>query len=119
MNWLLLVLIVGLYIAFARAVFQFWPTPRSRTPADRFLSGAMSRDDERCWLAGGFLYSNPDDPALVVPNRYYVGWTVNLGHPGAKLVVVLLVGLLLVPVVLAIVVPGLPRSGCHSFGCLP
>ena len=24
----------------------------------------MPRDDDRCWYAGGLLYSNPDDPAL-------------------------------------------------------
>ena len=43
MSWLLLVLIAGLYIAFVLAIFRFSPTPRSRTPSDRFLSGAMSR----------------------------------------------------------------------------
>lgn len=56
MNWLLLVLITGLYIVFVRAVFRFVPTPRSRAPTDRFLTGAMSRDDDRCWYGGGFLY---------------------------------------------------------------
>jgi uncharacterized membrane protein len=112
------VLVAGLYIAFVLAVIRFSPTPHSRTPTDRFLTGAMSRDDERCWYAGGLFYYNPDDPAPLVPNRYYVGWTVNLGHPMARLVVVLVVGLLLVPVVLAITF-NLPGSGCHTLDCVP
>lgn len=119
MTWLLLILITGLYFAFVRAVFRISPPPQSRIPADRFLSGTMPRDDNRCWFGGGFFYYNPDDPAPLVPNRYFVGWTVNLGHPLARLVVILVVGLLLIPVILAIVVPSLPSSGCHSFGCLP
>lgn len=118
MSWLLLVLIAGLYVAFVLAVFGFSPTPHSRTPTDRFLTGTISRDDDRCWYGGGFFYYNPDDPAPLVPNRYFVGWTVNLGHPLARLIVVLVVGLLLVPVVLTIAL-NLPSTGCHTFGCVP
>lgn len=113
---LLLVLIGGLFIALAVAVFRFLPSPRSRTPTERLLTDTLSRDDERCWFAGGY---NPDDPAPLVPNRYFVGWTVNLGHPLGKLIVVIAIALLLLPLVLAIILPGLPSSGCHSFGCLP
>jgi len=113
---LLLVLIAGLFMALALAVFRFLPTPRSRTPSDRFLTGELSRDDERCWY-GGLIYCNPDDPAPLVPNRYYVGWTVNFGHPLGKLFLVILMGLVLLPLVLAIVLPGLPSSGCHPSGC--
>lgn len=116
---LLLVLIGGLFIALVLAVFRFLPTPRSRTPTERFLTGKLSRDDERCWLGGGFFYYNPDDPAPLVPNRYFVGWTVNLGHPLGKVMVVIVLGLILLPLVLAVILPGLPSTGCHSFGCLP
>ena len=115
---LTLLAVGGLYIAFVLAVIRFWPGPRSRTPADRFLTGTMSRDDDRCWFGGGLFYYNPDDPAPLVPNRYFFGLTINFGHPVAKLLVVILVGLLLVPVVLALAA-NLPSSGCHSLGCLP
>ena len=37
-------------------------------------------DDDRFWRAG-WLYLNRADPALMVPKRFGVGWTVNLGHP--------------------------------------
>jgi uncharacterized membrane protein len=53
---------------------------------------------DRAWK-GGVFYYNPDDPALFVEKRYGLGWTVNFGHPQAKL---MLVGLLLVPLVLSL-----------------
>lgn len=116
---LLLVLIGGLFVALVLAVYRLLPTPRSRTRTERFLTGELSRDDERCWFGGGFLYYNPNDPTPLVPNRYFVGWTVNLGHPLGKLMLVIILGLLLLPLMLAIILPGLPSSGCHSFGCIP
>ena len=115
---LMLVLIGGLFVVFVLAVIRYWPTAPSRTSADRFVAGTRSRDDERCWFGGGLFYDNPDDPALLVPNRYFFGLTLNVGHPLAKLLVVLVVGLLLAPVALAIAFD-LPSTGCHTFGCLP
>ncbi|NEN07186.1 DUF1648 domain-containing protein [Diaminobutyricibacter tongyongensis] len=47
-------------------------------------------DDDRFWKAGS-VYVNRADPALVVPKRFGVGWTVNLGHPvGIALAAVIL-----------------------------
>jgi uncharacterized membrane protein len=46
------------------------------TPAAR----ADSPDDDRFWKAGMF-YVNRKDPALMVPKRFGVGMTINLGHP--------------------------------------
>jgi len=40
----------------------------------------ISRDDDRYWKAG-VLYFNPDDPALFVPKRFGVGWTMNCARP--------------------------------------
>src|SRR5437773_1683335 len=37
------------------------------------------------------LYFNPDDPALFVPVRTGVGWTVNFGRPQAVLFLVIYV----------------------------
>ncbi len=118
MTRLVLVLIIGLYLAFVWAMFRFSPISGSRTPSDRFLTGSLSRDDDRCWFGGGLFYYNPDDPAPMVPNRYRLGWTLNFGHPLARVLVVLLVGLLLIPVALGVAF-NLPSTGCHTFGCLP
>ena len=43
--------------------------------------------EPRGW--SGYIYRNPDDPALFVPKRLGVGWTVNFGHPWAWRVIAL------------------------------
>jgi uncharacterized membrane protein len=48
------------------------------------LTGA-SRDDDRFWK-GGLIYVNRDDPAIMVGNRFGVGYTFNFGNPMAWLV---------------------------------
>ena len=57
-------------------------------------SGAMPMDEDRMWLAGIF-YCNPCDPSIIVPKRFGVGWTVNVGRPGGWAVII---GLLVVTV---------------------
>ena len=123
--WLFLLLMGGLLIA--AVLILFWHPQRSRTntnsPAERRRTGVIFRDDDRYWSAG-FLYTNPDDPALFVPKRYGLGWTLNFGHPQAKLLlIVLLLLVLLPPLVVALIgvlFPGsIQPSGCHTFGCLP
>lgn len=49
-----------------------------------------SVDDDQHWKAGLF-YVNRDDPAVIVPRRFGLGWTVNLGRPvGIALTILLL-----------------------------
>ncbi|QHW31513.1 DUF1648 domain-containing protein [Paenibacillus rhizovicinus] len=43
------------------------------------------------WLAGGGLYYNPKDPAVFVPKKYGIGWTVNFGRPMGWIVVITLI----------------------------
>jgi uncharacterized membrane protein len=52
-------------------------------PADPLAAG---RDDDRFWKAG-LVYVNRADPALVVPARVGVGWTLNLGNRLAWLII--------------------------------
>lgn len=44
-------------------------------------------DDDRFWR-GGLVYVNRDDPALMVPRRFGLGWTLNFGNPGAAMFLV-------------------------------
>ncbi len=117
---LLLALIFVLLLA--ALIVLFLPHPRSlignRAPADRPFDRPVYRDDDRYWY-GGVVYYNPDDPDPVVPKRYGLGWTVNFGHRLGKLFLLIMVGMILLPVVLAIVAPGLnSTNGCHpSSGC--
>lgn len=52
----------------------------------------------------GLIYNNPADPALWVPKRVGIGWTLNFGHPWGWPVMVLLIAgpLLLVAVAIAV-----------------
>lgn len=47
---------------------------------------AAGPDDDRFWRVG-LLYINRADPAVVVPDRVGVGWTLNLGNPVAWLII--------------------------------
>ena len=116
-SWPALLVICVMLIAIV--FILFWHPGRSQTKAstrvDRPRTGVIFRDDDRFWY-GGLFYSNPDDPDLFVPKRFGFGWTLNFGHPQAKLFLVGLLLLLLVLLILPILVPGAP-SGCHPSGC--
>ncbi|WP_114021549.1 DUF5808 domain-containing protein [Streptomyces diacarni] len=51
--------------------------------ADPEGTGLVQRDDDRYWYAGGTVYANGGDPAVLVPSRVGMGWTLNLGNPRA------------------------------------
>ncbi|MGH8876879.1 MAG: DUF1648 domain-containing protein [Stackebrandtia sp.] len=56
-------------------------------------SGVVQRDDDRYWYLGGFVYANRDDPAIFVhPRIGGSNWTINLGHPVGRVIVVSLLG---------------------------
>jgi uncharacterized membrane protein len=119
--WLFLLLMCGLLVALV--LILFWHPQRSLTKtntfSDRKRTNIVFRDDERYW-PGGIFYNNPDDPALFVPKRFGLGWTLNFGHPQSKLFLIgLLLLLLLFGVLLPALVSGLAPTGCHSFGCHP
>ena len=64
-------------------------------PASAFVSGLMPLDDDEHWKLG-VLYFNPDDASLWLPERFGIGWTMNLARPAAW---ALLGGLVLLTVV--------------------
>jgi uncharacterized membrane protein len=120
-----LVLVLVFVLLIALALFLFLLPQRSRAtsdfPAKYQIFGTGVRDDDRYWLLGGFMYYNPDDPALFVINRWGIGITPNLAHPLAvRAAIGILVALALIPVILMLFFPGLGTSGqgCHSLsGC--
>src|SRR6266436_2835747 len=95
---LFVLLMSGLLIAIVLVLF--WHPQRSRTKAstraDRQRTDDVFRDDDRYWYGGSF-YNNPDDPAVFVPKRFGLGWTLNFGHPQAKLVLIGILLLVLLP----------------------
>ncbi|GAA3873685.1 DUF5808 domain-containing protein [Leifsonia kafniensis] len=65
---------------------------------------ADTPDDDRFWK-GGMIYLNRDDPALWVPKRFGVGWTVNLGHPGGIAIMTIPVLIIIGVVIFATISP--------------
>jgi uncharacterized membrane protein len=59
-----------------------------------------ARDDDANWR-GGFFYVNRDDPALLVPRRFGLGWTLNFGHPMAWLVLAVILAIPVLTSILA------------------
>jgi len=58
-------------------------------------------DDDEHWK-GGLFYVNRDDPGLVVPRRFGLGWTVNLGNPGGIALTILLLLVIVAPITVVI-----------------
>ena len=90
------VLLLGLVALFVARYRRATVVARSGVPVTSGGVGGAARptaeapDDDRYWKAGS-LYVNRADPALIVPKRFGVGWTVNLGHPaGIALAVITL-----------------------------
>jgi uncharacterized membrane protein len=65
-------LAIALVIAIVALAVVAIPVRRGGPPT------SASGTDPRGWR--GFVYLNPDDPALFVPNRLGPGRTLNLGH---------------------------------------
>ena len=117
MNSGLLVLLIGILLIAAMLILFLPAQRKADTPAGGYRSD-FYRDDDRYWY-GGFFYNNPDDPAMFVPKRYGLGWTVNFGNPKGRL---FFIGTLLIPLVIAligVIVSGGHPTGCHTFGCTP
>ena len=53
---------------------------------------------DHAWKVGGLFYFNPRDPAIWVENRIGPGYGLNMGNPGAWL---LIAGMMLVPMIAA------------------
>jgi uncharacterized membrane protein len=62
-------------------------------------AAGSDRDDDRLWKAGLF-YVNRNDPAIVVPARFGVSWTLNLGNRAAWLIIA---GIIAVPAGLEVI----------------
>ncbi|MCO6749981.1 hypothetical protein KQH21_17720 [Streptomyces sp. IpFD-1.1] len=79
----LLAVVVGVpaLLAVAGAVYPFLPMARAGAGAgEDEATGLVTRDDDRFWRAAGTMYVNADDPAVLVPKRVGLGWTVNLAN---------------------------------------
>ena len=49
----------------------------------------------------GIFYFNPDDPAVWVPKRFGIGYTLNFARPAAWIVLAAVIGMIAGPIALA------------------
>ncbi|WP_263367169.1 DUF5808 domain-containing protein [Edaphobacter bradus] len=72
------------------------------------LAPKGQRPPDEAW--NGLFYSNRDDPALLVPKRFGIGYTLNFGHPWSWAVLaVIALGAALPFVLTAVFMRHLPR----------
>lgn len=67
---------------------------RALAPQEGAASTVSSPDTDTHWKAGSF-YVNRDDPALFIPKRFGVGWSLNFGHPAAFIILIVLAAVIL------------------------
>lgn len=57
------------------------------------MSDEIENDDNN-WKWGLFYY-NPNDPKLMVPKRFGIGWTFNFGHTMAYVIMGLILAFII------------------------
>jgi uncharacterized membrane protein len=95
-SWAPLVVVLPILVAVVVAVVVLARNNRARDE-DEQDTGLSHRDDDKYWR-GGLFYINREDPTLLVPRRFGLGWALNFGNPRAAMVlagVVALIGLLI------------------------
>jgi len=83
----LIMIVIIVNVARARAQLRPANLRDTRTPRPDAVD-----DDER-WK-GGLFYVNSDDPALIVPRRFGLGWTINFGRPAGIALTALLIAVI-------------------------
>jgi uncharacterized membrane protein len=92
--------LLGIALLFVQMVRVGQAGARLRTAAPAASGdGVVNRDDDANWV-GGLVYMNREDPAIVVPRRFGVGWTLNLGHPLSWFLLLATIGIVVVIVVI-------------------
>ena len=66
--------------------------------AQQLEDGEAEPTRDEAWIAG-IWYSNRDDARMMVPNRMGAGYTLNLGHPGVRLAMPLILASLFFAIV--------------------
>jgi uncharacterized membrane protein len=94
---LLLLIVLAVFVVRYHRAVAAWGGSEKATRAD-------APDDDRYWR-GGVIYINRDDPAVFVPKRFGVGWTVNLGSAGGIALGVALLVIVAGAIILATVAP--------------
>ena len=96
-SWAPLVVVLPILVGVVVTVVVLARNNRERDEGEDD-TGLTHRDDDKYWR-GGLFYLNREDHALLVPRRFGLGWTLNLGNPRTWMLaagVVALIGLLII-----------------------
>ncbi len=95
--WIVFALII--VASFGITAWMYWigQGGRRQVPVDEVVPPGDGSPDTG-WKAG-LIYYNPADPALLVEKRMGWGWTLNFGHKGAWLIVLVILAAISAPVV--------------------
>jgi Family of unknown function (DUF5808) len=76
------------------------------------LGRTGQRPADAAWK--GSFYSNPNDPALLVPKRFGIGYTLNFGNPWSWAVLAFVLLMVAVPFILLVDGSGNQRPGARA-----
>lgn len=97
-SWAPLVVAVPILAAVVATVVVLARNNRERGGSEA-ETGLTHRDDDKYWR-GGLVYVNRQDHALLVPRRFGLGWTINVGNPRASMLLAGLVALIVLVIIL-------------------
>lgn len=97
-SWAPLVVVIPILAGVAVAIVVLARNNRERDEGEAD-TGLTHRDDDKYWR-GGLFYVNREDHALLVPRRFGLGWTLNLGNPRVAMLFAAVVGLLALLIIL-------------------
>jgi len=92
-------IIIAVGIIFAVSIYAGAQGSRLSFPSKGNQDSEVMRDDDRYWIGGAF-YFNREDRAIIVPKRFGIGWTLNLGNIAAWFFFMIIILLALVPVII-------------------
>lgn len=84
-----LMVIVILFVAAMTIISTRVGQSGARLAADLRPNDTLARDDDSHWYLGT-LYFNRDDPSIIVPKRFGIGWTINNARPAAWVLIALI-----------------------------
>jgi uncharacterized membrane protein len=96
--WIILALVMVSSFGLMVWMYRFGQGGRRQVPTGEVVPPGDGSPDEG-WKAG-IIYYNPADPALLVERRMGWGWTLNFGHKGSWLIVVVILAATIGPIVL-------------------
>lgn len=77
-----LMVVVVLFVSAVAIISVKLGQSGARLAAELRSDDALARDDDSHWYLGT-LYFNRDDPSIIVPKRFGIGWTINHARPAA------------------------------------